>query len=76
MAFKAKLSTTAKQRAPSASAFTAKPNVVLDTNLLLTWFKDFDLRLADLTTRQNALLKSLGVEPAPHRESTEHQPTA
>jgi hypothetical protein len=31
------------------------------------WLEDFDRRTAELTARQHALLRSLGVEPAPHR---------
>ena len=27
------------------------------------WLKDFDTRMADLTARQEALLRNLGVEP-------------
>ncbi len=31
------------------------------------WLADFDSRMAELTARQHVLLRSLGVEPAPHR---------
>jgi hypothetical protein len=41
----------------------AKPAVVVDTNALLKWFETFDARTADLTRRQQALLRDLGVDP-------------
>jgi len=45
----------------------AKPTVIVDTNVLLTWLETFDARLADLALRQAALLRDLGVEPVAHR---------
>jgi hypothetical protein len=35
------------------------------------WLRDFDVRHADLTTRLDALLRSLGVDPA---RASERQP--
>jgi hypothetical protein len=36
---------------------------VSDEKRLEQWFVQFDAKLADLSVRQDALLKSLGVEP-------------
>jgi hypothetical protein len=33
------------------------------------WLSDFDARMADLTARQDALLRSLGVEPVRHKST-------
>jgi hypothetical protein len=37
------------------------------------WFKDFDVRMADLTARQDALLYSLGLEPTHHQRARAHE---
>lgn len=76
MASKAKTHASTRQRASSASQPEIRPSAVPETDHLLTWFKDFDARLAELTARQHVLLKSLGVEPAPHREPAERLPNA
>jgi hypothetical protein len=49
----------------------AKPAVVADANALLKWFEMFDARMADLATRQQALLRDLGVDPVVHPASPE-----
>jgi hypothetical protein len=38
-----------------------------DAKRLEQWFAEFDVKMADLSARQDALLRSLGVEPA-HRD--------
>ena len=49
----------------------AKPAVIVDTNALLQWLETFDARMADLTLRQGALLRDLGVEPIAHKAASE-----
>lgn len=36
------------------------------------WLRDFDARMADLTLRQDALLRKLGIEPAQHPAEREN----
>ena len=45
---------TARERAPKRDNDEAR---------FETWLKDFDTRMADLTARQEALMRDLGVEP-------------
>jgi len=45
--------------------------VIVDTNVLLAWLETFDVRLADLALRQQALLRDLGVEPVAHKAAPE-----
>jgi hypothetical protein len=58
-----------KEKAPVKRA-TRSP--ISDERRLEQWFVQFDAKLADLSARQDALLRSLGVEPvrsAPTSES-------
>jgi hypothetical protein len=48
-----------------------KPNVIVDTNVLLAWLETFHVRLADLALRQQALLRDLGVEAVAHKAAPE-----
>ncbi|HME22256.1 MAG TPA: hypothetical protein VKI44_13100 [Acetobacteraceae bacterium] len=62
-----------KERTPTPGRRSGqtRPKVVLDTNVLMKWFKTFDARMAELTARHEALLRDLGVEPAPHKAEYE-----
>jgi hypothetical protein len=44
---------------------------VSDERQLEQWFVQFDAKLADLSARQDALLRSLGVEPVRSSRSAE-----
>jgi hypothetical protein len=49
---------------------SARPKIHATTDERLDqWFIDFDARMADLTTQQDALLRSLGVEPVRHKSA-------
>ncbi len=63
----------AKHRTPEPGkrSTQAKPAVIVDTNVILEWLETFDARIADLTRRQEALLRDLGVEPAVHTAAPE-----
>ena len=66
-------SSPAKHRtsATGKRAVHAKPTVIIDTNAVLAWLEMFDARLADLTVRQQALLRDLGAEPVAHKSVPE-----
>jgi hypothetical protein len=40
-----------------------------DTARFEAWLTDFDAKMAALTARQDALLRSLGVEPVRHKST-------
>jgi len=45
--------------------------MIVDINALLAWLERFNARMADLTLRQEALLRDLGVEPVARKATPE-----